>query len=211
MGGTCSVAKPSLRLDPLHLSDTKWFVKTGTCFSHLLQVDEFQVWFSYSRRPGCPVAGSNTFLFFNELFALSDKETEIHFTAQMAERHFVHDSFKVSDVHTHTRLLVLLGQEVDLIGVHIWLHNCQKIRYLSGKFVLVSVLNQVPRHEDLWRCGYITPRILVLGTPASSVPREGPRYPLGRSLGGPQSQSGHSGDDKNLLTLLGIEPLWSNP
>jgi hypothetical protein len=39
-----------------------------------------------------------------------------------------------------------------------------------------------------------------------------PRYPLDRWLGGPQCRSGRCGEEKNLLTLLGIEPrLVSRP
>jgi len=34
-----------------------------------------------------------------------------------------------------------------------------------------------------------------------------PQYPLDRRLSGPQSQSGHSGEEKNSQTLLGMEPL----
>jgi hypothetical protein len=37
------------------------------------------------------------------------------------------------------------------------------------------------------------------------APGKDPRYPLDRKLGGPQSRSGHRGQSKNLLPLLGIE------
>jgi hypothetical protein len=33
-----------------------------------------------------------------------------------------------------------------------------------------------------------------------------PQYPLNRKLGGPQTWSGHFGEEKSLLPLLGIEP-----
>jgi hypothetical protein len=36
-------------------------------------------------------------------------------------------------------------------------------------------------------------------------PREEPQYQLNRWLGGPQSWSGHSGEVKHLLPLLGIK------
>jgi hypothetical protein len=36
--------------------------------------------------------------------------------------------------------------------------------------------------------------------------RRSPRYPLNTRLGGPQSQSGHGGEEKNSQTLLGLEP-----
>jgi hypothetical protein len=32
-------------------------------------------------------------------------------------------------------------------------------------------------------------------------------YPMDRRLGGPQSQSGHGGEEKNSQPLLGLEPL----
>jgi len=35
-------------------------------------------------------------------------------------------------------------------------------------------------------------------------------YPLVRRLGGPQSQFGHGGEEKNSLPLLGIEPWLSS-
>jgi hypothetical protein len=38
-----------------------------------------------------------------------------------------------------------------------------------------------------------------------------PRYPLYRRLGGPQSQSGRCGVEKNLLPMPGIEPRPSSP
>jgi len=38
------------------------------------------------------------------------------------------------------------------------------------------------------------------------TPREQPWYLLNRRLDGPQSQSGHFGEDRNLLPLSGIEP-----
>jgi hypothetical protein len=38
-----------------------------------------------------------------------------------------------------------------------------------------------------------------------------PWYPLDRRLGGPQSQSGHSGEEKNSQPLLGLEPLIIQP
>jgi hypothetical protein len=34
-----------------------------------------------------------------------------------------------------------------------------------------------------------------------------PQYPLNRKLGGPQSQSGQFGGEKNLVPLPGFEPL----
>ncbi|PNF25877.1 hypothetical protein B7P43_G11128 [Cryptotermes secundus] len=37
-----------------------------------------------------------------------------------------------------------------------------------------------------------------------------PQYPLDRKLGGPQSRSGHSAEEK-ILYLLGIEPRLSSP
>jgi hypothetical protein len=36
------------------------------------------------------------------------------------------------------------------------------------------------------------------------------RYPLDRSLGGPQSRFGHGGEENNSLPLSGIEPRSSN-
>jgi hypothetical protein len=37
------------------------------------------------------------------------------------------------------------------------------------------------------------------------------QYPLNRRLGGPQSQSKHFGDDKNLLPLMEFEPWTVQP
>jgi hypothetical protein len=60
----------------------------------------------------------------------------------------------------------------------------------KGKFA--SVLNKPPRHEDVlreWRYSY-TPRPLYLRS-------KNPQYPWDRRLGGPQSQSGQGGEEKN--------------
>jgi hypothetical protein len=74
------------------------------------------------------------------------------------------------------------------------------------------------RHVEEWRC---SSNILALSTCCRSVvsftplplyPRgENPRYPLGRRLGGPQSQSGRCGEKKNLLLLPGIELRFFSP
>jgi hypothetical protein len=42
--------------------------------------------------------------------------------------------------------------------------------------------------------------------PAALPPGKQLRYPLDRRLGGPQSQSGPYGEEKNRLLLQGIEP-----
>jgi len=38
------------------------------------------------------------------------------------------------------------------------------------------------------------------------IPGKDPRYPLNRTLGGPQSLSGRYGKEKHFIYLLGIEP-----
>jgi hypothetical protein len=65
-----------------------------------------------------------------------------------------------------------------------------------------------------WRSGGIAPHILDLGTrwgwvvsfkPQLLYPQgKSPWYPLDRRLGGPQSHSGHDGEQKNSQPLLGI-------
>jgi hypothetical protein len=62
-------------------------------------------------------------------------------------------------------------------------------------------------HMGNWRCGLITRwRWMASFTPLMLYPQgRSPRYPLDRRLGGPQSQSGHREEEKN-LTLSGIEP-----
>jgi hypothetical protein len=49
-------------------------------------------------------------------------------------------------------------------------------------------------------------RWVVNFTPWLSQPRKEARYPFTRMRGGLQSWSGHSGEEKNLLSLLGCEP-----
>jgi hypothetical protein len=65
-----------------------------------------------------------------------------------------------------------------------------------------------------WGRGCIAPRILDLGTRRSMVsftPQplytrgKSSRYPLDRRLGGPQSQSGRGGEEKNFQSSPGIE------
>jgi hypothetical protein len=53
------------------------------------------------------------------------------------------------------------------------------------------------------RCGISFMPLLIYNWENSPPPQ----YPLDRMLGGPQSLSGHCGEEKNLLTMLGIEPL----
>jgi hypothetical protein len=72
---------------------------------------------------------------------------------------------------------------------------------------LCFFFNWAPRHEGALGSGCIAPRILDFGTTrrwvVSFVPRPlYPRgkiapYPLDRRLGGPQSRSGHGGEEKN--------------
>jgi hypothetical protein len=69
--------------------------------------------------------------------------------------------------------------------------------------------------EAYWRGGGIAPHILDLGTSwrwvVSFTPRplytqgKSPRYPQDRRLGGPQSRSGHGGEENNSQLLPGLE------
>jgi hypothetical protein len=45
-----------------------------------------------------------------------------------------------------------------------------------------------------------------LHAPAILPPEKDPRYQLDMRLGGPQSRSGHGGEEKNFQPLPGIEP-----
>jgi hypothetical protein len=70
--------------------------------------------------------------------------------------------------------------------------------------------------KTYWGRGGIAPRILDLGTRGRRVisfthqplyPQgESTWYPLDRRLGGPQSRSGHGGEEKNSQPLPGLEP-----
>jgi len=51
----------------------------------------------------------------------------------------------------------------------------------------------------------------VVQCPGCCSARESPWYPFGRRLGGPQSWSGHNGEEKKSLPLLGIESQSSSP
>jgi hypothetical protein len=68
--------------------------------------------------------------------------------------------------------------------------------------------------------GCIAPQFLNLITDGGewSASRPGPftsekglPVPIGWEAGGPQSRSGHCGEEKNLFLLLGIEPQPSSP
>jgi hypothetical protein len=50
-----------------------------------------------------------------------------------------------------------------------------------------------------------------LHTLATFTHRREPRYPLNRRLAGLQTQSGHFGEEKNLLILLGFKPRIIQP
>jgi hypothetical protein len=75
--------------------------------------------------------------------------------------------------------------------------------------------NWAPRHEGVFRSGVIAPLILDLGsrwrwvvsfTTWPLYPQgKRPWYPLDRRLGGPQSRSGRSGEEKNSQSLTGLE------
>jgi len=83
------------------------------------------------------------------------------------------------------------------------------------------VLNQTPRHEDVWASGGIVPSILNIGArwkwEVSSTPRpfypwgKIPRQPLDRRFGGSQSRPGRDVEEKNSQPLLGIETRSSSP
>jgi hypothetical protein len=86
-----------------------------------------------------------------------------------------------------------------------------------SKMVTLSLdlMNEAPRHGDVWGSGGITPPIMTStldwGEWSASYPdRFTPRgnssqYPLHRRLGGPQSRHGRYGEG-NILCLPGIEP-----
>jgi hypothetical protein len=72
-----------------------------------------------------------------------------------------------------------------------------------------------------WRSGGIAPRVLDLGTRCRGVvsftprplypKRKSPWYPLDRRLSGPQSRSGHGGEEENSKPLSGLEPQIIQP
>lgn len=64
---------------------------------------------------------------------------------------------------------------------------------------VIPGLNLCLCHENLWGSGW---RCVVIFTPPTALPQ----YPLYRRVGGPQCQSGHYGEEENLLPLLGTEP-----
>jgi hypothetical protein len=80
-----------------------------------------------------------------------------------------------------------------------------EIKFFKSKFSVCLI----KRHamKTYWGSGGIAPRIIHLGTRwawvVSFTPRplypqkKGPRYPLGRKLGGPQSWSRRGGEEKN--------------
>jgi hypothetical protein len=82
--------------------------------------------------------------------------------------------------------------------------------------VIPALCNWAPRHEGVLGSRSIAPRILHLGTrwrwvvsftarPLYSQ-RKSPCYQLDRRLGGPQSRSVRSGEEKNSQPLPGLEP-----
>jgi hypothetical protein len=89
------------------------------------------------------------------------------------------------------------------------------------KVQLPLCFNLALLHGGLLGNGGITPLILDLGTrwrwvvsftPCLLYPQgKSPWYPLGRRLGGPQSRSGHGGEEKNFQPLSGFEPSIIQP
>jgi hypothetical protein len=100
-----------------------------------------------------------------------------------------------------------------------WIIN--SLHFLIGKGKVVLCFNWAPRHEGVLRSGCIAPRILDLGsrwrwvvsfTPQPLYPQgESPCYSMDRRLGGPRSQSGRGGEEKNSQTLPGLELPISQP
>jgi hypothetical protein len=91
--------------------------------------------------------------------------------------------------------------------------------YVKGKIAeVVSVVNQAPRHEDVYGSEGIVPRSLVLCTgwrwvfsftPRPPYLRKSFRYPSDRRLGVPENRYGTS--KWNNLLLLGIKLRASSP
>jgi hypothetical protein len=85
----------------------------------------------------------------------------------------------------------------------------------------LCLINQLPRHEDVWRSWGVTPSFLTStldGCEWSAVRlgrftlrRKSPLFPLDRRLGGSQSQSGRCEGEKNLLHLPEVELRPSSP
>jgi hypothetical protein len=83
------------------------------------------------------------------------------------------------------------------------------------KVKLFPCFKRAPHHEGILGSGGIAPHILDLGTRCRWVVSftpwplyshgNSPWYPLHRWLGGPQSQSGRGGEEKNSQPLLGLE------
>jgi hypothetical protein len=86
----------------------------------------------------------------------------------------------------------------------------------KGKGEVVPVLNLAPGHEGVWGSWGIALRILdtdtrwrwvVSFTPGSLYPQgKSSWHSLDRRLGGPQSRSGHGGEEKNSQPLSELKP-----
>jgi hypothetical protein len=86
--------------------------------------------------------------------------------------------------------------------------------YVARMEEMRNIRKDALRHEGVWGSGCIDPHFLELGiswswlvsfTPLPLYPQgKSPRYPLNRSLDGPQSRSGRCGEEK-ILTLPGLE------
>jgi hypothetical protein len=108
----------------------------------------------------------------------------------------------------------------------IWVRNIWMISFLWFAQLPVKVKIKLSlclfltKHQPIkmyWDSGGIDPHILELGTRwrwvVGFMPRllyhqgKHPWYPFDRRLGGPQSQSGCGGEEKNSQPLLGLKPL----
>jgi len=68
-----------------------------------------------------------------------------------------------------------------------------------GKVKVICVLNQAPRREEVceeWKLHIFWTSVLYGAEWSAPPPGKSPRYSLYRRLGGPQSQSGRSGEEK---------------
>jgi len=86
--------------------------------------------------------------------------------------------------------------------------------FVKGK--VIPVLNEVPRHEDVWVSGCVTPCILHLCTSLKWLLNfmlwplypggKNLWYPLHRRLGGPQLRNGRGGIEKKIPTWTLVIP-----
>jgi hypothetical protein len=144
----------------------------------------------------------------------------VHYTYSY-DKQLTHTAYSIQTVNTRGYAIFISDRDplYWVIAIEVYtFKNLVWVNYIKVKVrVNLSLcLTKCHAMRTYWGSGGIAPCILDLGTrwrwevsftPWPLYPHgKNPQYPFDRRLGGPQSKSGQSGEEKNYQPLPGIEP-----